>query len=72
MDSVIGVLDLQTTAQKADGGDIEQIELLIQQRNAARAAKDWAAADGIRDQLLELGIAIKDEGGTTVWERVVQ
>jgi len=72
MDSVIGVLDLQTTAQKADGGDVEQIELLIQQRNAARAAKDWAAADGIRDQLLELGIAIKDEGGTTVWERVVQ
>jgi predicted amidohydrolase len=32
----------------------------------------WFLRDLGRDELLELGVAIKDEGGATVWERVVQ
>ncbi|MCH2142727.1 MAG: cysteine--tRNA ligase [Phycisphaerales bacterium] len=72
MDSVIGVLDLQTTAQDAAVEESSQIEALISKRQQARSEQDWAAADAIREELLSMGIAIKDEGGTTVWERVVQ
>ncbi|MEC8683887.1 MAG: cysteine--tRNA ligase, partial [Bacteroidota bacterium] len=42
------------------------IELLIQLRKEARANKDFATSDQIRDQLLELGIQLKDgREGTT-------
>ena len=42
------------------------MELLIDIRNEARANKDFATSDKIRDQLVELGIQIKDgKDGTT-------
>jgi len=36
------------------------IQLALDQRNAARARKDFAASDAIRDQILHLGILIED------------
>ena len=73
MDSVLGVLSIQTEAS-VDAGDldVELIERRIADRLAARASKDWAQADAIRDELLELGIAIKDGAEGTTWSRVVQ
>jgi cysteinyl-tRNA synthetase len=48
----------------------EQIEALIQQRAAARKAKDYAGGDRIRDLLKEQGITLIDRpGGTTTWHR---
>ncbi len=42
------------------------VELLIQLRNNARANKDFATSDKIRDELLELGVQLKDgKDGTT-------
>ena len=42
------------------------IGLFIEERNAARAARDWALSDRIRDRLAALGIALKDgKDGTT-------
>ena len=44
------------------------IEAKLAARLAARAAKDWAQADAIRDELGALGIKIKDRpDGTTEW-----
>ena len=38
-------------------------------RNAARASKNWAESDRIRDELAAMGIALKDnKDGTTTWE----
>ena len=37
------------------------LELLIDMRKEARARKDYASSDKIRNQLLQLGIALKDE-----------
>ncbi len=38
-------------------------------RTAARAAKNWAESDRLRDELSDLGVAIKDnKDGTTSWE----
>lgn len=45
------------------------IEGLISARLAARAAKNWAESDRIRDELAMMGIALKDnKDGTTTWE----
>ncbi|MGH6856848.1 MAG: cysteine--tRNA ligase, partial [Methylocella sp.] len=42
---------------------------LVSARAAARAAKNWAKADRIRDELYAMGIALKDyKDGTTSWE----
>ena len=45
-----------------------QIEQLIAQRAAAKLAKDFAAADRIRQGLLARGIALKDSPAGTTWE----
>ncbi len=45
-----------------------KIEKLIGQRNEARAAKDWALSDQIRDRLLEHQIELKDGPDGTSWD----
>lgn len=47
--------------------DATQVESLIQKRNAARAAKDWAMADQVRDELSALGVIIEDGKNGTTW-----
>jgi cysteinyl-tRNA synthetase len=49
------------------GLDIVEIESLIQDRQAARIAKDWARADEIRSKLAGLHILLKDSPGNTTW-----
>jgi cysteinyl-tRNA synthetase len=52
------------------GLDEQAIEKLIQQRQAAKQAKNWAEADNIRDQLKQQGIILEDApGGKTTWRR---
>ena len=48
--------------------DQNKIESLISQRNAARANKDFAEADRIRDELENLGIVLEDKGAETTWK----
>jgi len=48
---------------------VGEIETLIKQRNAAKAEKDFEAADAIRDQLKEAGITIQDSREGTSWRR---
>ena len=43
-----------------DGGLGDDIQALIEERQAARAEKNWARADEIRDQLAAMGITLKD------------
>jgi cysteinyl-tRNA synthetase len=45
----------------------EAVEQLIAERLAARAAKDWARSDAIRDQLLAQGVVLEDSKGETRW-----
>ncbi len=50
---------------KIDGA---QIEAIVAERSAARAAKNWAESDRLRDELSDLGVAIKDNKDGTTWE----
>jgi len=45
------------------------IEALIEKRNEARANRDFAAADAIRDELTAMGVVLEDAGGVTRWRR---
>lgn len=55
----------------ADTPDIsEEQYALVKKRDAARAAKDYAKSDEIRDKLLAQGIAVKDTPAGGVWEYV--
>ncbi len=47
----------------------EDIEKMIEERQAARKAKDFARADAIRDELLEKGIVLKDTREGVQWKR---
>ncbi len=55
----------------ADDGDLpaDAIEALLRQREEARAAKDFAAADEIRDRLSAAGVSIEDGADGTRWRR---
>ena len=77
INSVLGVLERNTVqAQATDPSDAAtgeftvRVENLIAERTAARAAKDWAASDRVRDALAALGVQIKDSSTGTTWTRV--
>ena len=53
-----GVLGL--LAEKDEDTISDEIQSLIDERAAARSAKDWAKSDEIRDKLREMGIIVKD------------
>jgi cysteinyl-tRNA synthetase len=48
---------------ESEGGADAAAEQLLAERQAARAAKDFARADEIRDQLAELGWEVRDSAG---------
>jgi len=54
--------------QQASGIDVKQIDILISDRAAARARKDFKESDRIRDQLAAMGVVIKDSKEGTTWE----
>ena len=45
------------------------VDLLVERRTAARAAKEWVVGDRIRDALTDAGIELHDTPGGTTWER---
>jgi len=46
-----------------------KVDVMVATRLAARAAKNWAESDRIRDELAAMGVALKDnKDGTTTWE----
>ena len=47
----------------------EKIEALIQARDEAKKAKDYAASDNIRDEISAMGISIMDTANGTLWEK---
>lgn len=55
--------------QQQGGMSPETIEALIQQRQDAKKAKDFARADEIRDELKQAGVLIQDTREGTQWSR---
>ena len=57
-------------AAPASGGEDPAIDALVAARAAAKAAKNWAEADRIRDELKAQGIELIDTKEGTTWKRV--
>lgn len=68
LDKLCGVLGIITEV-KAEVLD-EEVEALIQARQDARKSKDFAKADEIRGQLLDMGIVLEDTREGVKWKRV--
>lgn len=66
-DELTGVLGLVYN-RKSNSLD-EEIEKLIEERQQARANKDWATADRIRDELKAQGITLKDTPQGVIWTK---
>jgi cysteinyl-tRNA synthetase len=76
MDSILG-LDLSKEITQHRGAFpienqefIAEIEALLAERSAAKKAKDFAKADGIRNALKERGILLEDSPIGTSWRRI--
>lgn len=70
---LVGLLQLDPDAWfqggGADGPSAADIDAMLEARRAARAAKDFAEADRIRDALAEAGVVIEDGAGGSTWRR---
>jgi cysteinyl-tRNA synthetase len=74
MDGVLGVLSLARAESTTTGLAVyapgvapdAAVEAKLTERKAARAAKDFAASDRLRDELAAMGYAIKDVAGGKV------
>ena len=66
-DSLYDVLGLVAKKKSLDI-DEDFILAKIEERTAAKKAKDFAKADAIRDELLEMGISLKDTRDGVKWE----
>jgi len=64
-----GVLGIMLGTEQSPGDDDDEIDVLVEQRNSARADRDFALADQLRDELAERGIVIEDGAGGTSWHR---
>ncbi len=63
---VLGLLPKEEGASDEDAA----IDALIEERTAARKAKDWAKADAIRDQLTAMGIILEDTPSGIRWKQI--
>ena len=69
---ILGLLQLdpeQFLQAGSDNDEVAKIEGLIKQRNEARAAKDWPAADAARNALTQMGIVLEDGPNGTTWRK---
>ena len=65
---VLGLAPAADTGASGDGQrEAALIELLIELRAKARADRDYARSDQIRDQLAALGVALEDRADGTIW-----
>ena len=72
LSNVLGLLEADPDSYLQGGagaGDNDRVEALIQQRLEARAARNWAEADRIRDELHAMGVELEDKDGKTTWRR---
>jgi cysteinyl-tRNA synthetase len=73
---ILGILQMKpadylqgASGSGEDDSFASEVESLIEQRNTARANKDWAAADAARDGLNAMGVVLEDSASGTTWRK---
>ncbi len=68
--ATIGLLQADPAAFVAGADASHDVQALVDERNAAKKARDFARADSIRKQLDAMGIVLEDKpGGVTEWRK---
>ena len=67
MDILLDVMGLNALIEQGDLSD--EIEAMIEKRQQARKARDFATADAIRDELLAKGIVLEDTRDGVKWHK---
>ena len=65
---VLGIVPEREEGTADAGREDGLVRLLIDLRAEARAKKDWATGDTIRDRLKELGVVLEDRADGTIWK----
>jgi cysteinyl-tRNA synthetase len=68
-DQVLGVMALRRQEDAAAELPVADIDRLIEERQAARLRRDFAAADRIRGELADSGVLLEDSSSGTRWKR---
>jgi cysteinyl-tRNA synthetase len=68
-DAALGVISLRRSEEAQPPVPIEEIERLIEERNAARRRRDFAEGDRIRNDLAARGVLLEDSPSGTRWKR---
>jgi len=69
--NILGILPQHENATKGDSTVLSKVmELVLEIRKDARAKKDFATSDLIRDRLKDAGIEVKDTKDGAVWRRL--
>lgn len=59
--AMLSILGLENLLEDDSAAEVDpQLQTLLERRAAARAAKDWATADAVRDELAALGWTVRD------------
>jgi cysteinyl-tRNA synthetase len=66
-ETVLGLIPDPLSEQAGAGLEDALVRLLIEFRQEARAQKDWARSDAIRDRLAEIGVTLEDGADGTRW-----
>jgi cysteinyl-tRNA synthetase len=67
---VLGLLQLDPVSFLQDGNsdiDVALVAKLVQERDCARAAKNWREADRLRDQLAAMAVIVEDTPSGSKW-----
>jgi len=63
------VISLRRAEDERPPVPVNEIERMIEERQAARRRRDFGAADRIRDDLAARGVLLEDGSGGTRWKR---
>ncbi|MCC6805581.1 MAG: cysteine--tRNA ligase, partial [Anaerolineae bacterium] len=66
---VLGIFPENDDTGSGDGArEAALVDMLIQMRAQARASKNWAESDRIRDELAKIGVILEDRADGTIWK----